>query len=411
MPNPVFVIHGVANRDPSGFTAAVTALQEASGIEMHPVYWGDLGAEDQHIAATLPPVGAPTDILRAESESPHTTADDALAANLFTLPAPSSNARAHVERTMREHLTAAPEHNDDELRDGSVTPIDGDQVAEYLTEAWAETTWLQRTDDAPLLAEVGRDLARALLDAAPEDEFGYAELRGSGPTEAEGRLRLLIRRRLSDLDRVAGAAIQATVGRISHTLRTRFSPGTTRFLGDVLVYQRHQAAIHARIRATIDAVDPELGRYADHPVRLVAHSLGGVIAVDMATSTSPLWTEKLLTFGSQAAFFHVCDPRGGQLKPYAGVQRVVLPTSLADWTNLWEPLDVLAFAASAVFQLHDGSSPMDIPVPHSASTGLWTHSAYWDSPEVAAAINRAMRADTTPADPAARPDGSSAASP
>ncbi|ANZ13850.1 hypothetical protein SNOUR_02650 [Streptomyces noursei ATCC 11455] len=200
---------------------------------------------------------------------------------------------------------------------------------------------------------------------------------------------------------MAGAAIQAAVGRINHALRTRLGPGTTRFLGDVLVHQRHQAAIHARIRASIDTVDPELGRYPDRPVRVVAHSLGGVVAVDMATAENPLWTEKLLTFGSQAAFFHVCDPRGGQLEPFAGAQRVVLPTSLARWTNLWEPLDVLAFAASTVFQPHDGSSPADIPVPHSASTGLWTHAAYWESPAVAAAIGRAMRVDTPPADPAA----------
>ncbi|MEU8728679.1 hypothetical protein AB0C68_04755 [Streptomyces tendae] len=58
----------------------------------------------------------------------------------------------------------------------------------------------------------------------------------------------------------------------------------------------------------------------DRPVRVVAHSLGGVVAVDMATASAPLWTSSLLTFGSQAAFFHVCDPRGGQLAPYAGVR-------------------------------------------------------------------------------------------
>ncbi|MEU5303549.1 hypothetical protein ACH4YO_32445 [Streptomyces noursei] len=386
MPDPVFVIHGVANRDLDGFPAAVEALQAASGVEMHPVYWGDLGAEDQHIAATLPPLHASTNTLRAENKPPHTVADDALAADLFAERTPAPDARTRVEQTLREHLSATPQDHEAELRDGDVAPVDSDQVAAYLAEVWDQTTWLQRTDDPLLLAEVGRDLARALLDAAPEDEFGYAELRGSGPTDFEGRMRSLVRRRLSDLDRVAGAAIQAAVGRINHALRTRLGPGTTRLLGDVLVHQRHQAAIHARIRASIDTVDPELGRYPDRPVRVVAHSLGGVVAVDMATAANPLWTEKLLTFGSQAAFFHVCDPRGGQLEPFAGAQRVVLPTSLARWTNLWEPLDVLAFAASTVFPPHDGSSPADIPVPHSASTGLWTHAAYGESPAVAAAI-------------------------
>ncbi|MFD3563126.1 hypothetical protein ACFWVU_26175 [Streptomyces sp. NPDC058686] len=220
---------------------------------------------------------------------------------------------------------------------------------------------------------------------------GYDELRGE-----PGRLRELVRRRLRDLDRVAGAAIGAVAGRVNHAVRTRFGPGTTRFLGDVLVYQRHRDAIHARIRARIDEVDPKLGRGPERPVRVVAHSLGGVIAVDMATAVEPLWTERLVTFGSQAAFFHVCDPRGGQLLPYSGHAPVQLPASLGRWTNLWEPLDLLAFAASQVFQLSDGSNPVDRPVPHAASTGMWTHSAYWDLPDVATAIAVAMDRDGIP---------------
>ncbi|MGW0994543.1 hypothetical protein ACWD5V_14750 [Streptomyces sp. NPDC002523] len=199
-----------------------------------------------------------------------------------------------------------------------------------------------------------------------------------------------MRNRLCALDRVAGAAIQAAAGRLNNALRTKFGPGTTRFLGDVLVYQRHREAIHARVRKSIDSVDPALGRTPERPVRVVAHSLGGVIAVDMAIAATPLWTSSLLTFGSQAAFFHACDPRGGQILPYSGNQPVALPPSLARWTNLWEPLDMLAFVAAGVFQLHDGSTPIDISVPHAASTGVWTHSSYWDLPSVASEISTAM---------------------
>ncbi|MFD3563125.1 CHAT domain-containing protein [Streptomyces sp. NPDC058686] len=50
MSDPVFVVHGVANRDGAGFTDAVKALQSATGIAMAPVYWGDLGAEDRSSA-------------------------------------------------------------------------------------------------------------------------------------------------------------------------------------------------------------------------------------------------------------------------------------------------------------------------------------------------------------------------
>ena len=125
-------------------------------------------------------------------------------------------------------------------------------------------------------------------------------------------------------------------------------------------------------------------------MRVVGHSLGGVIAVDIATKETPLWTSALVTFGSQSPFFHVCDPRGGQLVPFREGQLVQLPASLRSWTNLWEPMDPLAFIAAKVFRMHDGSVPVDVEVPHLVSSGLWTHSAYWQLQPVAEAIQQAL---------------------
>jgi dihydropteroate synthase len=39
--DPVFVIHGVANRNRDEFSTAVSALAVAAGVEMVPVHWGD----------------------------------------------------------------------------------------------------------------------------------------------------------------------------------------------------------------------------------------------------------------------------------------------------------------------------------------------------------------------------------
>ncbi|MFF3149919.1 hypothetical protein ACFVRU_51495, partial [Streptomyces sp. NPDC057927] len=272
------------------------------------------------------------------------------------------------------------------LRDGHYNVREPDALLDVVGEMWPDTRWLSQMPDPGLLHEIGAALAEVLTEFDPYDDA--FEVRSHG--EDESRLRALVRRRLSDLDRVAGAAIQAAARRANHVLRSRIGPGTTRFIGDVLVYQRHQSAIHARVRATMEAVDPEIGRSPDRPARIAAHSLGGVIAVDMATAEQPVWTGSLLTFGSQSALFHVCDPRGGLLAPYDGREPVRLPPSLHRWTNLWEPLDLLAFAASRLYRLHDGNAPVDVPVPHLASTGVWTHSAYWDHPEVAAALSSAM---------------------
>ncbi|SCD66009.1 hypothetical protein GA0115253_1013223 [Streptomyces sp. Termitarium-T10T-6] len=391
MKDPVFVIHGVANRDRDEFTATVAALAAATEVDMVPVHWGDLGARDRFVAAALPTRRTGPDTLRDGEEPEPLGAAEDFAAVLLPGPVDEQRQLEQVDAAVRAQLDAGGDGEDEELREGARDALDPDEVLEYVREAWADTEWLRRTVDPQLLSEVGRSLARSLLDGFdPDGEDAYHGLRGGG-ADRRGRLRALVRRRLTDLDRVAGASAQAVGGRLNHAVRNRFGADVMRFLGDVLVYQRHQAAVHARVRQVIDAVDPGLGRSPSRPVRVVAHSLGGVIAVDMATATVPLWTESLVTFGSQSAFFHVCDPRGGQVAPYDGGSPVALPPSLGGWTNLWEPLDMLAFAASKVFLLHDGTVPVDLPVRHQASTGMWTHSAYWELPYVASVIGDVMR--------------------
>ncbi|MCD9193456.1 hypothetical protein [Streptomyces albireticuli] len=402
MSEPVFVIHGVGNRDARAFATTVAAVRAAVGgdMELVPVHWGDLGADDRFVDLALP--ARPGGLRDADGAGPDPedgVADASPEALLSALSAPSASsggggpARAGglpgpVRDAVREGLDGT---EDSGLRGGPAGPggPDGEDVLAELADAWPSTRWLSLTDDPVLLREAGTAIARAVADAgAQETDPDWGGLRGPG--SGGGGLRGVVRRRLADLDRVAGAAMQALAGRVNHGLRTRFGPGTTRFLGDVLVYQRHRERIHARVRERIAAVDPALGSGPDRPVRVVAHSLGGVIAVDMATARVPLWTSSLLTFGSQAAYFHLCDPRGGSLPAYAGGGPVPLPPSLARWTNLWQPLDVLAFAASRVFTLDDGTPPVDVPLPHSASAGLWTHSVYWDLPELAHAIRAAM---------------------
>ncbi|MFF8717176.1 hypothetical protein ACF07T_37970 [Streptomyces sp. NPDC015184] len=386
MDEPVFVIHGVGNRDPQAFNTTVAALQAAAGTTLIPVYWGDLGADDRFIDLALPSRSAG---LRDTAETVAEPAETLLATLLGETERPApGDLPASLRDAVRHALD--PSQNSG-LRDSRESP-DADHVLATLAEEWPTTHWLSLADDPSLLSETGKAIAHAVTETQEPDD-SWAGLRGTVP--ADRTLRSLIRRRLADLDHVAGAAMQAVAGRMNHSLRHRLGPGATRFLGDVLVYQRHREQIHARVREQIAAVDPELGRHPDRPVRLVAHSLGGVIAVDMATAQVPLWTSSLLTFGSQPAYFHLCDPRGGQLSPYTGQEPVTLPNSLARWTNLWQPLDVLAFAASHVFRLSDGTSPVDLPLPHSVTAGLWTHSVYWNLPELASAISDAMQPPTS----------------
>lgn len=102
-----------------------------------------------------------------------------------------------------------------------------------------------------------------------------------------------------------------------------------------------------------------------------------------------LHLSRFLSFGSQAAFFHVLAPRHG-IAAYSAGQPVTLPPSIGQWTNLWHPLDMLAFAAATVFRLHDGKPPRDVRVDTPASEIVdrvgWLHSCYWESAALLAAV-------------------------
>jgi hypothetical protein len=403
----VFVIHGVGNRDRTGFEKQVAELYVTTGScwPMKAVYWGDLGAEDRWIGLTVPSLDQPSGTQLALSEE--IRSDGELPPHDFGEPV------AQLAATL---LMAAPSMVPIEIRGapddgpaglvaaGAVTrlasgPAGGEKIRdvaqvaamrEVITEHLPSTVWLRQVTNPPLLREIGAAIAAPLDDPAVALEPGAGEelreeVRG---IDVHG----FVKRRMDEIDRLVGATIGSLAGRLNTFLRTEQGPGVTRFIGDVLVYQRRRKEIHERVRSTIEEVDPALGRDSEHPVNIIGHSLGGVIAVDMATADEPLWTRSLVTFGSQSPFFHVCDPRGGQLLPYSDGHLVQLPPSLGAWTNLWEPMDVLAFIAAKVFRMHDGTPPIDRPVAHLTSSGLWTHSAYWELSDVAADISHALGA-------------------
>lgn len=136
------------------------------------------------------------------------------------------------------------------------------------------------------------------------------------------------------------------------------------FIADVIVYQSHtyRTKIHERVR---EVIDRELGDDAGRPgrpIKVIAHSLGGVVAFDMAVrADDPLHIEAFVTLGSQPAFFHLLDPREG-LAPYEEGEPVTLPTTIGRWTNIWDEYDLLAFGTGEVFRLHDGKTPTDTSV-------------------------------------------------
>jgi hypothetical protein len=411
MSSPVFVVHGIGNRDRKAFETTVDGLRKATGDRwtLVPVYWGDLGADEDSMSFTIPrwpsdrrlgggrvetrdgaaaraaapaavaPGGFDTDELR-----------EAVVAHLFAAPVGTPAPRRGVELRgggtdglpyavvagVERASAGAAEAGGVELRERAEEW--GAAVVRVLAEAWPQTTWLRRVGDPYMLAEIGAAVAGSLADPGADHagRYGY-ELRDAADVVG------FLQNRIMDIDRLVGASVNSAAGRLNTYLRTEFGPYVHRFVGDTLVYQRDRTRIQQRVREVVAAERPGLGSGPDHPVQMIGHSFGGVVALDLAVDENPLWTRSLLTIGAQAPLFHVTDPRSPSLAAFQPAKGpVALPKSLGRWTNLWEPIDLLAFIAARVFTLFDGSPPTDVAVPHRASHGLWTHSAYWGMPEL-----------------------------
>ena len=137
--------------------------------------------------------------------------------------------------------------------------------------------------------------------------------------------------------------------------------------GDILLYQ----ARGNRIRAFIakQAVS------AAEPVVLIAHSLGGIAAVDLMVS-QPLPSVRLLvTVGSQAPF--LCEIGALWSLPHGDP----LPAHFPPWLNIYDPRDLLSYIGGPLFpgRVEDIAVNNRQPFPQS-------HSAYWANPKVWDAI-------------------------
>jgi hypothetical protein len=224
----------------------------------------------------------------------------------------------------------------------------------------------------PYLAWVQRDLRAARENSA--------EVRGALASRDLGGL----------IDAVAlgwrrrsGESRKRILGSIYGLVRTQYQRASGEFTGDLILYQRRQAALQARIWETVMEHAPGYG-LASRPIDVISHSLGGTMIFDMAVAGHPtLHVRQLLTCASQISYFHVigCSPQ--PLDPTASGEPVTLPATIAAWTNFFVPLDPWAFLAAPVFTMDDGGDPDDVEV-YTGERGdrVLTHAAsyYWTHP-------------------------------
>lgn len=415
MSRPLLVIHGVSNHTPDRFDAEVSSLQRVLGGKWRTikVFWGDLGAKaGVDYSPVIPSAGGPA--VRGGD------GDAGLAPDLVAAVLPVTAGTEVRSASVRAELmvTAATGAG---VRGGARADVDA-AIAEAIRSEVPQTSYLSRIDNAVVLSTVGRSVGEATRRGMATEaaagggpapgrpgtsgaKFGWSVTSGRPGAGAETRgvrqdAGRIARGLLHDADQIVGAVLGQVLGSLNQAMRRGFVSDAIGFIGDIFVYEHLRPLVQERIWQAIEA-DPELGRGGwgrdpDHRVHLAGHSLGGVIAFHAATAADSgrkLYLDGLVTFGSQAPMFHLMDPARSGIRAYAPGRPVPVGDGIKQWTNLWEPMDPLAFIAARVFRLGTAErpvSPRDIAVAHLASYGLWTHSAYWHAPELPSAIASTM---------------------
>jgi hypothetical protein len=240
-------------------------------------------------------------------------------------------------------------------------------------------------------------------DAVDPDEFGLSDGALRSPPRFANVRRVLTERDFDSVverlgenwRRQSTAARRKVLGTLYRTVRDRYLAAAAQFAGDIILYQRRQADIHARVWETLVREAPGWG-IEGRPVHVVTHSLGGSVAFDIAVGGHPrLHIDRLVSCATTAPYFHVigCSPHAEHTAHADHDGPVILPPSIAAWTNYFIPLDPWGYLAAPVFRLADGSAPNDIELrTGEREDRLARHGAshYWRHPAVIAGIRTAI---------------------
>jgi pimeloyl-ACP methyl ester carboxylesterase len=180
-------------------------------------------------------------------------------------------------------------------------------------------------------------------------------------------------------------------------------------LGDVLIYltTRGEREIQYRltktildIRARLGATDPGRPRY----VSIVAHSLGSVVAYDVAARLAGEYSELVsglglshfFTLGSPLALFSLLEYRNPEDSHYRA-RGVLLDRQdrSGEWLNFYDQQDVAAFLLAKVYPPIPGVRGRHYTIQDiRVQTGTFhAHTNYWANEVVAREIAKRLRAD------------------
>ena len=170
---------------------------------------------------------------------------------------------------------------------------------------------------------------------------------------------------------LAGLIVSPVVRWRTRVRRTDLTDIAMPITGDILAYQGRRGHDFRRfIRDEIEAAPTD-------DVIVVAHSLGGIAAIEMLIEAPIPKVTHLVTAGSQAPFFYEMDTLN--TLAYGQPLPIHFPKK---WLNVYDPHDILAYRASDVFpdsdhvQIEDLEIDSRQPFPQSHGS-YWTNQRFW----------------------------------
>jgi hypothetical protein len=388
-------VHGTGTRE-KGFNQQVGDIRKGikrylpqATITVEECFWGVHGVDLTSIAAVLPP----------ERSSAFDDTDDAAAvqereamlwAALYADPYAELHAFAQEARfdsgtdlrdAFARRLRAAPA--DPEVR----RLLTESETAAEALETAVNTLLADRAYQWALgAATQGPDVYAAVLARATV-ALVVVQAQQAGNSSALARdpdLRLALTAAIADVLNPGGdfSPVGAIAGALAWPLmqigtgwvnldRTRATEGISPFPGDILRYLADGATIRNAVREHLVATQAPI---------ILAHSLGGIICVDLLAQEQFPSVKLLITVGSQAPFLYQIGalPSRKLGEP--------LPDHFPPWLNIYHRNDLLSYVGKAVFgtRIWDREVRSFDPFPNA-------HGAYWFNRETWAHIAVALR--------------------
>jgi hypothetical protein len=375
----ILFVHGTGVREPS-FSVTLETIKtkierHLPGTAINGCYWGDAGAKLNLDGASIPDYASSrTDTIDSELALWHLLDEDPLfelrlladtTTPLEEIP-PGSASQGSKLGIHLDAFTFEPEFRRQlgafgydniwwqaflDVRDEDVCH----RAIENSYEAGGRVEYCIARAVAALGAIYANEIGLPALTAQQRDMLIAALLTNLRPTQHRG----VIAWGTSALSNLALRIVTRRLIDRKRSLMNISSSGG----GDILLYQGRGQHIRSVVRAAV--------RAQTEPVVLLAHSLGGVVCVDILWQDPTLPVRKLITVGSQSPYFYEIGAlQGGSLE-------MALPSDFPPWLNIYDQNDLLSFVGSDIF----GDRIVDYRVG-SGQPFPYAHSAYWNNDDV-----------------------------